>query len=98
MTLHSALAATYTMRESEKRRDENSILMGDFNIKPIDGSYELLTTNKLDKDDVFGTIRRNEIYRGTAGENGEFYKEVNGEEPDFTNYAKIKDTSRSSIL
>ena len=93
MTLHSALAATYTMRESEKDGTRNSILMGDFNIKPIDGSYELLTTNKLDKDDVFYPVP----YEGTKytveppARMVSCYKEVNGEEPDFTNYAKIKD-------
>jgi len=93
MTLHSALAATYTMRESEKDGTKNSILMGDFNVKPIDGSYELLTTNNLDENDVFYPIP----YEGTEyiveppARMVSCYKEVNGEEPDFTNYAKIKD-------
>ena len=53
MTLHYALAATYTQRECEKDGTKNAVLMGDFNVKPIDGSYELLTTNKLDKDNIF---------------------------------------------
>ena len=93
MTLHSALAATYAMNEAEKDGTMNCILMGDFNVKPIDGSYELLTTNVLDEDDESYPIpyERTKYIVEPPRKLVSCYREVNGEEPDFTNYAKIKD-------
>ena len=76
MTLHSALAVC-DAREGEKDGTKNSILMGDFNVKPIDGSYELLTANNLDENVFYPIPYEGTEYIVEPPANGDCYKEVN---------------------
>ena len=90
MTIHSQLAAMYAQQQSGNLP---VILMGDFNLKPGDGGYDLITTGTLASDHEAAPVP-------PAGEEWSTslkypmrsaYKVANGAEPDFTNFAQIKD-------
>jgi 2',5'-phosphodiesterase len=62
------------------------VLAGDFNIKPYDSSYELMTTGKIsdvtrDMEQCFDGLWKTNIRQCLKSA----YVEVNGEEPKFTN-------------
>ena len=93
MTIHSQLAGMYAQRMAGGADGVPVVLMGDFNLKPGDGGYDLITTGAL-ADGLDSSP--------VAPEGGEWstslgypmrsaYKVANGAEPDFTNFAQIKD-------
>uniref|UniRef100_A0A7S2TI34 Endonuclease/exonuclease/phosphatase domain-containing protein n=1 Tax=Lotharella oceanica TaxID=641309 RepID=A0A7S2TI34_9EUKA len=91
MVLHSAMAATRTAQLSEGLP---FVLTGDFNLKPGDETYRLLTEGVIPPDPKA-------TFTPALPENSKIkpfwteipkklksaYKEVQGEEPEFTNYA-----------
>lgn len=93
MVIHAGIAAQYALNQSEGLP---TVLMGDFNLKPGDAGHTLITTGDLDESHEGYPIM-------PAGNTGEpfnvkpqkkmesAYVRVNGEEPNFTNHARIKD-------
>lgn len=93
MMIHSALAVRTFQRLCG---DDLGVLAGDFNIKPEDSSYEMIITGEIDP--------KHEHYPSSTPDGSppekwfpaplapmkSAYREVLGEEPDFTNYAKVE--------
>ena len=90
MTIHSQLAGMYAQRCSG---DLPVVLMGDFNLKPGDGGYDLITTGTLtDGLEASPVAPEGEKWTTSLGyPMRSAYKVANGAEPDFTNFAQIKD-------
>lgn len=88
MTIHTDLAARHVEGLASSRP---YIVAGDWNIKPDGASYELMTTGKMD----VGHPERPDTKHGmnwepTAKPLRSAYA-VCGGEPDFTNYARVKE-------
>lgn len=92
MVIHASLAMQYVQ---EKAGDDPFIFAGDFNIKPGDTAYHLLTEGKLDvthedfpqpkvEDDTGWDTNHVKQLRS-------MYVVKNGKEPDFTNNARVGD-------
>ena len=82
-----------TWKNKQKASGDEVALVGDFNIKPGDPTYRLITEGRLAEDDPtfppvpsFDPWDPNAIDYGMASA----YKAVLGAEPDFTNFAQIK--------
>jgi len=106
MTIHTDLAARHvqklvTRTESESENEEEQpgtatmpyVLAGDWNIKPDGSSYRLLTTGKMDKGDPeWPTPKHGMEWTPTSEAMRSAYAVAgDGVEPDFTNYARIKE-------
>ncbi|GMI31093.1 hypothetical protein TeGR_g13446 [Tetraparma gracilis] len=90
MTIHSTLAVRYT---KQLAKGNPFLCVGDWNIKPCSEQYETLTTGKLSADPALRPPPKHNItFSPDIGE-GVYsaYAVKNGREPDFTNYAKVKD-------
>jgi mRNA deadenylase 3'-5' endonuclease subunit Ccr4 len=91
MVIHTALAMQKLQRFAQ---DDHAILAGDFNFKPEDSAYKLITTGTLDRGDRYYPEPLHEEEQWTPALEVGFdsaYQTMNGQEPDFTNYAKIQD-------
>jgi len=90
MTIHSQLAAAYAQRMAG---DLPAVLMGDFNLKPGDGGYDLITTGDIPSGHEAAPVAPEGEEWSTAlpYPMRSAYKVKNGSEPDFTNFAQIKD-------
>jgi len=90
MTIHTDLAARHVQRLAGEMP---YILAGDWNIKPDSSSYRLLTTGTMDRGDPdWPTPKYGVEWKPTAQQPmRSAYKEFAGEEPNFTNYARIKE-------
>mmetsp|Transcript_3150 Transcript_3150/g.10914 ORF Transcript_3150/g.10914 Transcript_3150/m.10914 type:complete len:345 (-) Transcript_3150:181-1215(-) len=91
MVIHSALVCQKIQSFS---KGEDTVLCGDFNFKPTDSMYELCTRGSISEDDENYPEPTHPEETWTPELEYGFdsaYKTVNGEEPDFTNYAKIRD-------
>ena len=92
MTIHAELAIQH-VSQIAKIHDAPFVLAGDFNIKPTEAVYELLTTGKIDKSSPFypsplhGMEWEPKVPLGVQSA----YAAKTGREPDFTNYARIKE-------
>jgi 2',5'-phosphodiesterase len=94
MSIHSEMAAQHVQRIAMEHGDVPCILAGDFNIKPTEPVYKLLTTGEMDKEDPFYPTPKNGMeWSPTAKAMKSAYAAASekGVEPDFTNYAKVKD-------
>ena len=93
MTIHASLAAQYALNQSAGLP---TVLMGDFNLKPGDAGHTLITTGDLDESHEAYPIMPDR-YSGEPfvvkppQKMQSAYVRVNGEEPNFTNNAQIKD-------
>lgn len=90
MTIHVAMIA---QRVQELAQENPFMLAGDFNIRPDSPQYQLLTTGKIDpshKDYPLG-LKNDNWQPNLAYPLKSAYQELLGKEPDFTNYAKVKD-------
>jgi endonuclease/exonuclease/phosphatase family metal-dependent hydrolase len=93
MTIHAGIAAQYALNQSAGLP---VVLMGDFNLKPGDAGHTLITTGDLDESHEAYPVMP-EGYKGEpfnvkpAKKMESAYARVNGEEPNFTNNAQIKD-------
>lgn len=94
MLIHSALAVATFQRLS---RGVRGVLAGDFNIKPYDSMYEMITTGSISPTHPDFPPQAPD---GTPAEQWfprnfkpmrSAYAVVNGKEPDFTNYARVGD-------
>merc|ERR1711862_1019961 len=91
MVIHSALAC---QKVQDFAKDDHCILLGDFNFKPTDSCYELCTKGSLSEDDEFypEATHPEESWKPEMEYGFESaYLRHNGEEPNFTIYAKIRD-------
>jgi 2',5'-phosphodiesterase len=96
MTIHVDLAARYVQRlcSSNGGKSIPYILAGDWNIKPDSSSYRLLTTGQMDRGDPdWPTSKFGVEWEPTAKPMRSAYAvcDPEGKEPDFTNYARIKE-------
>jgi 2',5'-phosphodiesterase len=95
MQIHSALVVS---RFQDICASDPGVLAGDFNIKPHDSSYKMITTGKMDPGHR-DFPKRASVPDGSPPEQWmpklrhpmkSAYKEVLGDEPDFTNYAQTE--------
>lgn len=90
MTIHCAMIA---QKIQELAKENQFILAGDFNIRPHSPQYQLLTTGKLELNNSdYPLLLKNDSW--TPDLNYPLksaYFEFLGKEPDFTNYAKVKE-------
>lgn len=85
MTIHAALVAQAIQRIAG---DKPYILVGDFNLKPIDEQYKMLTTGELNDNNPVYFLPKGDNWLPTVLPMKSAYKELNGVEPYFTNYAQ----------
>lgn len=86
MTMHAdmVLAHLQTLADGSPY-----VLAGDFNVKPSESVYRFLTTGKIDADDPCYPTPT-ESWTPTIREAAvSAYKVANGNDPDFTNYARV---------
>jgi 2',5'-phosphodiesterase len=90
MTIHSQLAAAYAQKMAGSLP---VVLMGDFNLKPGDGGYDLITTGDIDAAHEAAPVAPDGETWSTAltYPMRSAYHVATGSEPDFTNFAQIKD-------
>lgn len=92
MTIHTDLAARHVQRLAEKSKSVPYVLAGDWNIKPEGSSYRLLTTGTMDKGDPeWPTPKYGVDWTPSAKPMRSAYAESEGKEPNFTNYARIRE-------
>jgi 2',5'-phosphodiesterase len=92
MTIHASLATQHLQKLA---RGRPYIFAGDFNIKPDSNTYKLLTegtieSNESTKSDIPPTLD-GDSWRMDVAPLRSAYKIAMGSEPDFTNYARIRD-------
>jgi 2',5'-phosphodiesterase len=89
MTIHTEMAAKHVQTLAEEMP---YLLAGDWNIKPDGSSYRLLTTGMMDRGDPeYPDPKHNMEWRPTAKPMRSVYAESDHGEPDFTNYARVKE-------
>lgn len=93
MMIHSALVVRTFQRLCG---EDLGVLAGDFNIKPDDCSYEMIVSGEVNPnhDDYPSTTPdgspAEKWFPNPLAPMKSAYREVLGEEPDFTNYAKVE--------
>ena len=90
MVIHAALAS---QKIQDFAKDDHCILAGDFNFKPGESTYKLVTTGSLDKDDAYypEPLQPEESWKPELEYGMESaYASFTGSEPDFTNNAQIR--------
>jgi mRNA deadenylase 3'-5' endonuclease subunit Ccr4 len=89
MTIHSEMAASHVQ---DIAGEVPYILAGDWNLTPDSATYKLLTTGALPKEDAsFPTPKHDFNWMPTIQPMKSAYAEFEGSEPDFTNYARVKE-------
>lgn len=92
MTIHSEMAARRVQHLSAQKDNIPYILAGDWNITPDSATYKLMTTGILEETDAtFPTPLYGMEWKSTIQGMRSAYFEKLGSEPDFTNYARIKE-------
>lgn len=91
MSIHTDLAARHVQKLAKNEDDMPYVLAGDWNIKPDGSSYRLLTTGKMDEGDPEWPAPKHGMeWTPTCEGMRSAYADAGGE-PDFTNYARIKE-------
>jgi mRNA deadenylase 3'-5' endonuclease subunit Ccr4 len=92
MTIHADLAARHVQKLAQEHGVVPHVLAGDFNIKPSESIYKLLTTGAMDRDDPFYPTPKNDMeWTPTAAAMQSAYALSEHGEPNFTNYARVKE-------
>jgi hypothetical protein len=100
MTIHSAMALQYlqkisghgTYEEGKEREKLPYVLLGDFNFKPEDGMYLNYLNGTLDKaHKAYPMIPARFKWTPDVAPVRSAYLEANGEEPEYTNNARVKE-------
>lgn len=87
MTIHCDLAARHVQKFAD---GVPYLFAGDFNIKPSDACYKFMTTGAInDNDPFFPTPKSGFDWKPQSDSMDSAYHLKNGNEPDFTNYAKV---------
>jgi mRNA deadenylase 3'-5' endonuclease subunit Ccr4 len=87
MTMHAALVAQAIQKLAG---GIPYILAGDFNLMPTSQEYKLLTGGRLDNDNPVFKLPVGDNWLPTVLDMNSVYKEANGLEPHFTNYAQSR--------
>lgn len=91
MTIHSEMAVRH-VQDLAATDNLPYILAGDFNIKPVDSMYRLITSGKMDiGDPTYPTSKNGHEWKPTIDPMRSAYFVANGKEPDFTNFARVKE-------
>jgi len=108
MTIHVDLAVRHVQNlaaaaaANEHQTEENIpyILAGDFNIKPVDSTYRLITTGQMDRTDpCYPTPKFGYEWTPSIREPmHSAYAIMAGHEPDFTNYARAGDLENECFI
>ena len=98
MVIHAALVAQWMQKKAAARP---LVFCGDFNVKPGDSGYRLLTEGTLSKDDVHYP-QAPPHWINTPNLDLEYpfesvYKRGTGSEPDFTNWAHCKRDAKEFV-
>jgi mRNA deadenylase 3'-5' endonuclease subunit Ccr4 len=89
MMIHCALSAQHIQRYAG---DLPFVFTGDFNIKPKDPMYRLLTSGTIDAQEPARPVNEpGDVWSPLVQPMRSAYVEKNGSEPPFTNWAKVKD-------
>jgi 2',5'-phosphodiesterase len=92
MTIHTDLAARHVQRLAESHGSIPYILAGDFNIKPSDPCYRLLTTGEIDSTDPYHPSPKGGVeWKPSSINMASAYAVSDHGEPDFTNYSRSRD-------
>ena len=95
MTIHAEMVAK---RTQELAGEDPYILAGDFNILPESSTYTLLTTGELPRNDAsYPTSKFGMEWRSTIRGMKSAYAQHPHGEPDFTNYAHIREDENPFI-
>lgn len=90
MTIHSEMAARHVQDIAGEQLPY--VLAGDWNLTPDSATYKLLTTGELPKEDAsFPTPKHDYDWSPTIQPMKSAYADFEGSEPDFTNYARVKE-------
>ena len=91
MSIHCALAAQHLQRLA-RRAGKAYVLAGDFNVKPTDSMYQLLTEGSIESNclDIPPPLEGDSWEVGVEPMRSA-YAVALGREPDFTNYAQVKE-------
>lgn len=97
MVIHAALAV---QRIHALARGAPCVLLGDFNIKPGDAAYQLVTEGALDpSNSAYPTAPAFEKWRPDLDEPmNSAYVSANGAEPEFTNHTVRCATTHLTLL
>lgn len=93
MMIHSALVVRTFQRLCDK---DQGVLAGDFNIKPMDESYAMILRGEVDTGHDHFPVKTPDgsdpakWFPSPLMPMKSAYLEILGEEPDFTNYAKVE--------
>jgi len=92
MSLHSEMAAKHVQEIASSKKDIPYIVAGDWNLTPNSSQYKMMTTGKLDQDDpAFPTPKHGMDWSVTTKPMRSAYAEKDDGEPNFTNYARVKE-------
>jgi mRNA deadenylase 3'-5' endonuclease subunit Ccr4 len=91
MTIHAEMAAKH-VQDIATANQCPYILAGDWNIKPASETYNMMTTGQLATEDpTFPTPKYGMEWQCTMEAMRSAYAEYNGNEPDYTNYSRVKE-------
>jgi len=104
-TIHADMAIRHIQRLAEEKGNVPYISVGDWNIKPSESVYRLLTTGEMDVDDPFyppekdgfcwtpssKPVRSAYAIALAVSDHEGATSAPAGKEPDFTNYARVKE-------
>ena len=93
MSLHSALAVR---RSQALSSGSPFVLAGDWNITPDSPTYSMMTTGVLPEGDETYPVKEGVEWSPDIGEGVDSaYAIKNGNEPEWTNWARVKEEVRS---
>lgn len=96
MTIHCDMAAKAVQSYADGLP---YILAGDWNIKPQDSMYQLLTSGDMDKEDpAYPPSRYGVEWTPSAKPMQSAYAVVEGKEPDFTNFAAPRNIGEEGFI
>lgn len=91
MTIHAEMAAKH-VQDIATANQCPYILAGDWNIKPASETYNMMTTGQLATEDpTFPTPKYGMEWQCTMEAMRSAYAEYNSNEPDYTNYSRVKE-------
>jgi mRNA deadenylase 3'-5' endonuclease subunit Ccr4 len=91
MTIHAEMAAKH-VQDIAATNQCPYVLAGDWNIKPLSETYQMMTSGQLlAEDPTFPTPKYGMEWACTMASMRSAYKEFNGKEPDFTNFSRAKE-------
>ncbi|GMH79633.1 hypothetical protein TL16_g08208 [Triparma laevis f. inornata] len=98
-SLSSTINTTTRTTSRYARPGKPFLLVGDWNFTPDSKTYEMVTTGALDKPDDTYPKREGVDWEVNIGEGvGSAYMTAFGKEPEYTNWARIKEEPEVRII